>query len=62
MIQNYLIECVTSVLVSKHFNEIQIVKCVYIQADETTDVSCRSQMSIILRFVVEQNIVERIKE
>jgi hypothetical protein len=29
------------------------------QADETTDVSCRSQMSIIFRYVVEQNIVER---
>jgi hypothetical protein len=54
MIQNNLIECVTSVLNSKFFNEIQKVNYVSIQADETTDVSCRSQMSIIFRYVVEQ--------
>ncbi|KAL4142958.1 hypothetical protein QTP88_005346 [Uroleucon formosanum] len=59
MIQNDLIECVTSVLNSKIFNEIQRVNYVSIQADETTDVSCRSQMSIIFRYVVEQKIVER---
>ncbi|KAL4119236.1 hypothetical protein QTP88_012077 [Uroleucon formosanum] len=59
MIQNDLIECVTSVLNSKMFNEIQRVNYVSIQADETTDVSCRSQMSIIFRYVVEQKIVER---
>jgi len=41
------------------FNEIQKVNYVSIQADETTDVSCRSQMSIIFRYVVEQNIIER---
>jgi len=58
-IQNDLIECVTSVLNSRIFNEIQRVNYVSIQADETTDVSCRSQMSIIFRYVVEQNIVER---
>ncbi|KAL4122333.1 hypothetical protein QTP88_014683 [Uroleucon formosanum] len=56
MIQNDLIECVTSVLNSKIFNEIQRVNYVSIQADETTDVSCRSQMSIIFRYVVERFI------
>ncbi|XP_050063246.1 zinc finger MYM-type protein 1-like [Aphis gossypii] len=59
LIQNDLIECVTSVLNSRIFNEIQSVNYVSIQADETTDVSCRSQMSIIFRYVVDQNIVER---
>jgi len=59
LIQNDLIECVTSVLNSRIFNEIQSVNYVSIQADETTDVSCRSQMSIIFRYVIDQNIVER---
>lgn len=58
-IQNELIECVTSVLNSNIFKEIQTVNYVSIQADETTDVSCRSQMSIIFRYVADQNIIER---
>jgi len=32
---------------------------VSVQADETTDVSCRSQMSLIFRYVIDQNILER---
>lgn len=58
-IQKDLIECVTSVLNSVIFEEIQAAKYVSIQADESSDVSCRSQISIILRYVIKQNIVER---
>ncbi|VVC25652.1 Ribonuclease H-like domain,HAT, C-terminal dimerisation domain,Domain of unknown function DUF4371 [Cinara cedri] len=58
-IQNDLIECVTSVLNSRIVQEIQTVNHLSIQVDETTDVSCRSQISIIVRYAVEQNIVER---
>lgn len=62
MIQNDLIECVTSVLNSNIFNEIQRLNYVSIQADETTDVSCQSQMSIIFRYVVEPKKLQKIVE
>lgn len=58
-IQNDLIQCVTKVLNSKILKEIKSANFVSVQADETTDVSCRSQMSLIFRYVVDQNIVER---
>lgn len=35
------------------------VNKIFIQADEITDVSCRYQMCIIFRHVVERNIVKR---
>lgn len=59
IIQNDLIESVTTILNSKIFKKIQTANYIYtsIQADETTDVSCRSQMSIIFRYVIK--IVER---
>ncbi|KAL4121279.1 hypothetical protein QTP88_013824 [Uroleucon formosanum] len=59
IIQNDLIESVTTILNSKIFKEIQTANYISIQADETTDVSCRSQMSIIFRYVIEEKIVER---
>jgi len=59
MIQNDLIECVTSVLNSRIFHKIHTVIYVSTQADKMTNVSCRSQMSTIFRYVVEQNIVDR---
>jgi hypothetical protein len=40
-------------------NDLKSAKFVSIQADETTDVSCKSQMIIILRYVVDNNIEER---
>lgn len=57
--QNELIQCVTKVLNSKILKEIKSVSFVSVQADETTDISCRSQMSIIFRYVIDQNIIER---
>ncbi|KAL4091710.1 hypothetical protein QTP88_026361 [Uroleucon formosanum] len=59
IIQNYLIESVTTILNSKIFKEIQTANYIPIQADETTDVSCQSQMSIIFRYVIEEKIVEQ---
>ncbi|XP_050066556.1 zinc finger MYM-type protein 1-like [Aphis gossypii] len=58
-IQNDLISCITSVLKTKISNELQKANCISIQADETTDVSCKSQMSIIFRYVVDNKIEER---
>lgn len=40
-------------------NKLNKTKFVSIQAAETTDVSWKSQMSIILRYLVDQNIEER---
>ncbi|XP_008179777.1 zinc finger MYM-type protein 1-like [Acyrthosiphon pisum] len=59
IIQNDLIDRVTTILNSNIFKEIQTANYISIQADETTDVSCRSQMSIIFRYVIEEEIVER---
>lgn len=44
---------------SKILKEIKSASFVSVQADETTDVSCRSQMSLIFRYVIDQNIIER---
>lgn len=40
-------------------NELQKANFIYIQADETTDVSCKSQMSILFRYIVDNKIEER---
>ncbi|KAE9523304.1 hypothetical protein AGLY_016252 [Aphis glycines] len=58
-IQNDLISCITSVLKTKISNELKKANFISIQADETTDVSCKSQMSIIFRYVVDNKIEER---
>jgi hypothetical protein len=58
-IQNDLISCITSVLKTKISNELQKANFISIQADETTDVSCKSQMSIIFRYLVDNKIEER---
>ncbi|XP_060846566.1 zinc finger MYM-type protein 1-like [Rhopalosiphum padi] len=58
-VQNDLIACITDVINTKIMNDLKCANFVSIQADETTDVSCKSQMSIILRYVVDNNIEER---
>lgn len=58
-IQNDLIHCVTEVLNSHILKELQTTNFISIQADETTDVSCRSQMSIIVRYTLDDKIEER---
>jgi len=57
--QNDLIACITDVVNIKIMNDLISANFVSIQADESTDVSCKSQMSIILRYVVDNNIEKR---
>lgn len=58
-IQNDLIESVTVAINEKIQKEINVVRFVSIQADETTDVSVKAQLSIIVRYVYGKNIEER---
>lgn len=58
-IQNDLIHCVTEVLNSHILKELQTTNFISIQADETTDVSCQSQMSLIFRYILDNKIEER---
>lgn len=46
-------------LKTKISNELQKANFISIQADKTTDVSCKSQMIIIFRYVVDNKIEER---
>ena len=57
-IQNDLIDSINYV-VSKHIeSEIQNSVCFSWQVDETTDISCHSQLSVIFRYTYEGNIKE----
>lgn len=58
-IQNDLIEIITGVLNDKIKSEIGECSFISIQADETLDVSCKSQMSIIFRYCIKDKIQER---
>ncbi|XP_022161669.1 zinc finger MYM-type protein 1-like isoform X2 [Myzus persicae] len=58
-IQNDLILCITEVVNMQIMNELNKAKFVSVQVDETTDVSCKSQISIIFRYVIDNNIEER---
>lgn len=58
-IQNDLIEVTTIALNEKIKSELNEAPFVSIQADETLDVSCKSQMSIIFRYCVNDKIEER---
>lgn len=58
-VQNDLIESVTVAINEKIRKEINEAKFVSIQADETTDVSTKAQLSIIVRYVNDKNTEER---
>lgn len=58
-IQNDLIESVKYVIQEIILEELKNADFVSIQADETTDVSCRAQFSIIVRYIYKNEIVER---
>lgn len=58
-VQNNLIQCITSVLNDYIFRELKSTRFISIQIDETTDVSYESQVSIILRYVIDQDLIER---
>ncbi len=51
MIQNEFIECITEVIYESIDEEMQKAMFISMQADETTDVSVKGQLSIILRYV-----------
>lgn len=58
-IQNELIESVTDVINERIKEELHSCEFVSVQADETLDVSCKTQMSIILRFCTQDGPKER---
>ena len=58
-IQNDLIECIDSVIQDQVDKEIENCRFLSIQVDETTDVSTKEQLSIIIRWDREGEIVER---
>ena len=58
-IQNELLDCMYEVYLDKVKAEINTANFVSIQADETTDVACKWQLVIILRYLVNGEIKER---
>ena len=62
-IQNELLECMYSVYRDLIRSDVQKTDFVSIEADETTDVSCKSQMVSVLRYLLENDtVVERFVE
>ena len=55
--QNDLIECFGEIILYKIVNEVNCSKFFSILADEATDCSNKEQMSLVLRFVDQQNII-----
>lgn len=58
-IQNELLDAILSVCRNNIMHEIGTADFLSIQADETTDNSCKTQMSLILRYQMEGRIIER---
>ena len=58
-IQNDLIECRDSVIQGQIDKEIENCRFLSIQVDETTDVSNKEQLNVIIRLDREDEIVER---
>ena len=58
-IQNDLIESIVHVIKSKIVDELQKSSFFSWQIDETTDVATKSQLSIVLRYITEGEVVER---
>ncbi|KAJ3654966.1 hypothetical protein Zmor_014116 [Zophobas morio] len=58
-IQNELIESINKVISEIIENEIKMSPFFSWQVDETTDINCRSQVSVIFRYVKEGKAVER---
>ena len=58
-IQNDLIECIDSVIQDQIDKEIENCRFLSIQVDETTDVSTKEQLSVIIRLDMEGETVER---
>nr|CAI5852598.1 unnamed protein product [Callosobruchus analis] len=58
-IQNDLIESISSVVKHKIQEELRSTAFFSWQIDETTDIACKSQLSVIFRYVIGGDIVER---
>nr|CAI5827286.1 unnamed protein product [Callosobruchus analis] len=58
-IQNDLIESISSVVKHKIQEELRSTAFFSWQIDETTDIACKSQLSVIFRYVIGSDIVER---
>lgn len=62
-VQNELLNCMLSVLKTHILEEIKSADYLAIQADETTDISTRCQLVLVLRYIdTRQNIQERFFE
>ena len=58
-IQNDLLSCMLKVYTEEITREIKNSRYMFVQADETTDISCKSQFVIIVRYVKDFEPVER---
>ena len=58
-VQNYVIECIDSVIKDQINKEVSECQFFSIQCDETMDVSTKEQLSIIIRLDRGYEIVER---
>lgn len=58
-VQNELIESINKVLQDTITDEINNTSCFAWQVDETTDISCHSQLSVIFRYTNKGAVVER---
>ncbi|XP_063909844.1 zinc finger MYM-type protein 1-like [Zophobas morio] len=58
-IQNDLIESICFVIKNKTEEELQKADFFSWEIDETTDITCKSQLSVILRYVTDGELVER---
>jgi hypothetical protein len=54
-IQNDLISCISDSLINQIKNEIRQCKFYPIQIDDTTDISQKTQCSIIIRYVTDKS-------
>ena len=57
--QNDLIECIDSVIQDQIEDEVKQCSFMSVQVDETTDVSTKEQLSVIIRFDKKDDVVER---
>ena len=57
--QNELLDCMYDVYREELYNDVEHADFLAVEADETTDISCRSQFVIILRFIKNNLPVER---
>ncbi|XP_071754178.2 zinc finger MYM-type protein 1-like [Centroberyx gerrardi] len=56
-VQNELLDCMYEVYREEIAKQVDETSFVAIQADETTDVSCKSQMVVVLRYMLPDNTV-----